>query len=137
MTVLTHFEIHCGRDISEALYRLDSEFFVPVRKYREDHIFDEDKSVKWNREEVVRQNQEQKVLREQASLMRQESNEYFYEELYRYIMEEAIYDYRFTKAQAEVIWNETCKHHEQEPWNWVDTMAETAASFYAVSEVKK
>ena len=129
MKVIKCFEIHCDSDISRALKILDDEFYVPVKKYREDHIFDEEKSVRWNREEVARQNQAQVDLQKQARTMREESNNYFFTELYRYICQEAIYDYTFTEAEAEQIWRATCKHHDQEPWNWVDDMAESMRDF--------
>lgn len=129
MEIIKHFEIHCGRDIDQALRRLDSEFYVPVKRYREGHIFDEDKSVRWNREEVERQNQAQKDLQREAVRLREESNNYFFTELYRYICEESVYDCRFTEAEAEQIWRATVKHHDQEPWNWVDDMAESMRDF--------
>lgn len=129
MKVIKCFEIHCGSDISRALKILDDEFYVPVKKYREDHIFDEEKSVRWNREEVARQNQAQVDLQKQARAMREESNNYFFTELYRYICQEAVYDYTFTESEAEQIWRATCKHHDQEPWNWVDDMAESMRDF--------
>ena len=135
MEVIKQFEIHCGRDISEALRKLDDEFYVPVRKYREDHVFDEDKSVKWNREEVIRKNQEQIELQRLAIELRAESTDYFMEELYRYIMDETVYGYKFSKSEAEVIWSQTLKHHDSEPWNWVDDMAETAQTLFATKEV--
>ena len=129
MEVIKHFEIHCGKDISDAIYRLDKEFYVPVKRYREDHIFDEDKSVRWNREEVARQNQAQKDLQREAVHLREESNNYFLTELYRYICHEAVFNFDFSPAEAEQIWRATLKHHDQEPWNWVDDMAESMRDF--------
>lgn len=125
MKIINCFEIHCGADINKALQTLDHEFYVPVCRYREDHIFDEEQSVRWNREEVERQNQAQIELHKKALALRAESTTYFLAELYRYICSESVYDFTFTKAEAEVIWAETQKHHDQEPWNWVDDMAES------------
>ena len=100
-----------------------------MKRYREDHVFDEDKSVRWNREEVERQNQAQFELQKQARALREESNNHFLTELYRYICQESVYDFTFTAAEAEQIWRATVKHHDQEPWNWVDDMAESMRDF--------
>ena len=43
------------------------------------------------------------------------------------------YEALFTGISA-VIWAQTQKHHDQEPWNWVDDMAESAGEFYKVYE---
>ena len=129
MEVIKHFNIHCGKDICDEIRRMDNEFYVPVKRYREDHVFDEDRSVRWNREEVERQNQAQIDLQKKARDLSEESNNYFLTELYRYICHEAVYDYTFTEAEAEQIWRATCKHHDQEPWNWVDDMAESMRDF--------
>lgn len=134
MKVIDDFDIHCGRDIEQAIYKLDTEFYVPVKVYREDHIFDEDKSVRWNREEVVRKNQEQKDLRAIAAELRAESSQHFLKELYRYIMNEAVYGHYFTEAEASVIWKEAERHHDSEPWNWVDDMAESMLAFRSVED---
>lgn len=134
MEVITDFKITCGKDISDALYRLDREFYVPVKRYREDHVFDADKSVRWNREEVDRQNQAQIDLQKKARSLREESTNYFLTELYRYICQEAVFDYTFTEAEAEQIWQATCKHHDQGPWNWVDDMAESMRDFIIARE---
>lgn len=129
MEVITNFEIHCGSDIAKAIRRLDNEFYVPIKRYREDHIFDEDKSVRWNREEVERQNQAQKDLIREAVRLREESNNYFLTELYSYICRESVFGFTFTEAEAEQIWRATIKHHDQEPWHWVDDMAESMRDF--------
>lgn len=53
------FHINYPEDIYNALMEIDNAFEThPKPHYREDYIFDEEKSVRWNREEVQRQNQQ-------------------------------------------------------------------------------
>lgn len=136
MEVIKHFNIHCGKDIYDEICHLDEVFYVPVKRYREDHVFDEDKSVRWNREEVEHQNQAQIDLQKKARELREESNNYFLTELYRYICHEAT-NYTFTEAEAEQIWRATIKHHDQEPWNWVDDMADSFRDFIIAREKER
>ena len=137
MQVLNDFNITCGRDISEAIYRIDNEFYVPVKRLKEDHVFDENKSVKWNREEVVRQNEFQRGLQQQARDMAAKSHNNLSEAIYKYIMEELSFGCNFTHEEAEAIWAQTIKHHDSEPWNWLDDMAETAYEFFHARGVDK
>ena len=137
MEVITDFKITCGRDMGEAIYRVDKEFYVPVKRFKDDHVFDEDKSVKWNREEVIRQNDAQIELQRQARDMAAESHKNLSEAIYRYIMEDLSFGCAFTRHEAEVIWAQTVKHHDSEPWNWLDDMAETAYEFFHARGVDK
>ena len=36
----------------------ENDWNYPVKEFSDDHIFDEDKSVKWNRDELIKQTQE-------------------------------------------------------------------------------
>ena len=136
MEVITKFEIHCGYDIELALKQLDQAFYVaPQAKFASDHVFDENKSVKWNREEAIRHNQENKTAFLSAREMKAKSQDYLEEEIYRYIMDESAYGIHFTRAEAQVIWQCTKNHHSSDPWNWVDEMVETIRDFIAVREV--
>jgi hypothetical protein len=134
---IKHFEIHCGRDIETAIKCLDHEFYIRAVKYREEHIFDEDQSVRWNREEVARRNAEMKDLVSKVQAAKEESYECLYTEIYRYIMEESVYDVSFTEAEARVIWQHVNKHHDANPWDWIDEMAETMRDFIAAHEVRQ
>ena len=82
MEVIPNFDIHCGEDIHAAICRVDHDFYVPVKRYRDDHVFDEDKSVKWNREEVARQNEKQIELQRQARDMCAQSHANLNEAIY-------------------------------------------------------
>lgn len=137
MEAITNFEIHCGSDIEQAIRQIDKTFYVANhKKFSDTHVFDEDKSVKWNREEVERRNQaihdEWKATMEAKG----ESYQHLHEEIYRYIMEEAVFGRRFTYNEAKAIWQQTCNHHDQYPWDWVDEMADTMHEFIIARECK-
>ena len=132
MEVITNFDIHCGEDIRAAILRVDHDFYVPVKRYRDDHVFDEDKSVKWNREEVARQNEKQIELQRQAR-----SHANLSEAIYEYIMNEAIYGHYFSRAEAAFIWAHCCRHHESNPWDWIDEMADTIHEYRLIMENEK
>ena len=130
MEVLSNFTITCGRDIVEAFDKIDHTFYVAhLKKFKPDHVFDEDKSVKWNRDEVVRRNQDLADAYLLAREYKAKSLDFLDEAIYKYIMEESVYDTKFTRQEAELIWKNAKKHHEAEPWNWIDEMAETIRDF--------
>ena len=137
MEVITNFDIHCGEDIHAAILRVDHDFYVPVKRYRDDHVFDEDKSVKWNREEVARQNEKQIELQRQARDMCAQSHENLNEAIYKYIMNEAVYGHYFSRAEAAFIWSHCCRHHVSNPWDWIDEMADTIHEYELIMENEK
>ena len=137
MEVITKFDIHCGSDIEQAIRHIDSTFYVAhQRKFSETHVFDEDKSVKWNREEVARRNQAMHDEWKAAMEAKGESYQYLYEAIYKYIMDEAVFGRRFTYNEAKAIWQQTHNHHDQNPWDWVDEMADTMHEFIIARENK-
>lgn len=70
-------------------------------KYAENHIFDENMSVKWNREEVARRNQAYKDALTEYNKGKQEAYEKFREDLIQAIMN----DTGFSYGKAEMIYS--------------------------------
>lgn len=137
MEAITKFEIHCGSDINQAMMLINKTFQTGHHiKFASDHIFDEDRSVKWNREEVNKQNQIIQEKRELTLAAKNKSYANLDEEIYKYIMEESVYNRRFTYNEAKVIWQQTIIHHDSNPWDWVDEMAETMHEFIIAQETK-
>ena len=138
MEVITKFEINCGDDIRTALRFLDNEFYIARQKsYSPSHVFDENMSVKWNREEAARRNQEAVDAYRKARELKAESYTYLEEAIYTYIMNDSIYDRHFTRKEAEVIWQQTKNHHSDNPWDWVDEMADAMHEFIIARESKE
>lgn len=90
--------------------------------YRENHVFDEDKSVKWNREELVRKQEEQKKSRKDyqlhvSELMEQMENDY---------IEAIMYETSLNKQQAGYVFshvrNEKDSHNSV--YHGIETMVE-------------
>ena len=137
MEAIINFEIHCGSDIEQAIRQIDKTFYVANhKKFQIGHVFDEEKSVKWNREEVERRNQA--IHDEWIAAMAAKSVSYnnLYEAIYRYIMDEAVFGRHFTYNEAKAIWQQTHNHHDQNPWDWVDEMADTMHEFIIARECK-
>ena len=138
MEAITKFEIHCSDDIDLAIRQIDKTFYVARHtKFPVDHVFDEDKSVKWNREEVDRRNQVIHDEWKSAMEAKNESYQNLDEAIYKYIMEESVYGRRFTYNEAKAIWQHTLNHHDSEPWSWVDEMADTMHEFIIARESKE
>lgn len=140
MEALKDFNIHCSYDIERAMTRIDREcYYKGPNGYRADYIFDEEQSVRWNKEEVVRRNQAIDEDKKKCLKIKQESHQNLLEEIYRYLIEECTFflpnsTYHFTRNEAIAIWTETVKHHDEEPWNWVNDMAESAYHFITANK---
>jgi anaerobic ribonucleoside-triphosphate reductase len=64
-------------------------------------VFDEDKSVKWNREEVIRVNNEYKAEEDRLREIRNQSIDDARYKIYKHIAQET----NLSIAQASVFWN--------------------------------
>ena len=72
-----------------------------LERYAENHIFDENMSVKWNREEAARRNQAYKDALNAYYAIQNEKDKKFQEDLILAIMN----DTNFPRAKAEMIFN--------------------------------
>lgn len=93
-------------------YEIQNEFDImqrmscvpkDIRKVPSNHIFDEEKSVKWNREQVDRNNTA--YIKEVARLntLRNKERDRIYEEIYTAIRQEV--GHNLSRKKAIVIWN--------------------------------
>lgn len=84
-----------GKDWEEGKYEADRPI---MKKVSSDHVFDEDMSVKWNREEVLKHNTAVENEKENYKQKCSELNKKRYEETITAIMKEG-----FNRKQAELI----------------------------------
>ena len=56
---------------------------------------------------------------------------------FKYIMNEAVYGHYFSRAEAAFIWAHCCRHHESNPWDWIDEMADTIHEYKLIMENEK
>lgn len=133
--IMTDFTITSGSDIMHALRDIDRKFYVATcKKYSSDHIFDENQTVKWNREEAARRNKE--ILEDftRTREMKFESLKNLDRAIINYIMKDSIWECDFTEAEANAILQAAKEHHSDEWWNWLDEMASTAFALYWARE---
>jgi hypothetical protein len=117
----SYFDIQCAHDIYECFEMIYKVFRVPnTTKYRADHVFDEEKSVRWNREEVERQNQAIDDERKAAYAARNAAIKELDEAVVKYITETT----HLNKKLAEKVLYAVQRDHEDNWWNYVDDLAD-------------
>ena len=88
------------KNLRENKYKPEFLPVPPIRRYPDDHVFDETKSVVWHREEVIRRNEEYV----QAKKLNRE-REHNMDILFSSDLREALKtDYGFSSAQVEFIY---------------------------------
>lgn len=123
--VLTKFELSCGKDIEVARKTIYSVNPAPDRKkFPENHVFDADKSVRWNREEVARRNSEieDRVAQYRRDLLHSEQN------LYNSVLDYIVDYFRggdigvsnFDRGAAEAIWSRVQSTHDDNAHLYLD-----------------
>lgn len=116
------FQIIEGRDIYGCMKLIREENPIPVfqKMYLTTHVFDENKSVKWNREEVDRQNQQIQDNITRARNVRNESEKNLDRAVINYVMGESGYGVEITENLALNIINFAKEVHEDTWWEWLD-----------------
>ena len=104
------------KDISAALDRIRREIPIPRNlRYEPNHIFDVDKTVRWNQEEVSRKNLETAQLIRDAYTVRAESEQNLEKAIIKYIAKSMRSNISDDIAKA-IIEYAKCMHED----NWYD-----------------
>ena len=74
-----------------------------TKRIKEGTVLDEDKSVRWNREEVERLNKEYDAVVAELNTKRNKARDMLYEHIYEYIIDEV--GHNCTKKKATAIWD--------------------------------
>ena len=115
------YKIECSRDIYECHEEIYKHYKIPNRtKYKETHVFDEEKSVRWNREEVERQNQLIKDEINAAYAARNEARQRLDRAVIKYITETT----HLNEKLAEKVLYTVQRDHEDDWWNYIDALAD-------------
>ena len=94
-------------------------------RYAENHVFNENKSVKWNREEAARRNQAYKDALNAYYAIQNENDKKFHEDLVLAIMN----DTNFPMAKAEMIFSKAYDMGHSEGYYEVISYAMEIADF--------
>lgn len=91
-------------EIQEDFDRMQRMSCVPVdiKKVPENYVFDEDQSVKWNKEQVKINNQKYKEEVARLNTLKNKARDSVYEDIYKHIQREVGQDLSRDKASA--IW---------------------------------
>jgi hypothetical protein len=124
-----HFEINSGYEITLAIDRIHKEVVIPFEhKFKDGHVFDENKSVKWNREEVVRQN----ALIDQRRKDAYEHRNRLYTELHNAAIHYVMCDLdasgkKISDEDANKIISYAKKEHDNEWGSYLDSLLDFLA----------
>lgn len=114
------FKIEMQEDIHECYLEIYNKYKIPRRiQYLESHVFDEEKSVRWNREEVVRQNQLIDDAVATAVAERAAALDRLDEAVVKYIMGDTSLNEKLARKVLEAAKND----HYDNWWDYIDDLA--------------
>ena len=114
------FKIEMQSDIHECYLEIYNKYKIPRRtQYSENHVFDDEKSVRWNREEVARQNQLIKDEVAIAIMQRADALNRLDEAVVKYIMGDTNLNEKIAKKVIEAAKTD----HEDNWWDYIDDIA--------------
>lgn len=134
MEPITDFYIMCYHDAYEALVDIDKKIKIPHQVPKSiTYVFDEEKSVRWNREQVDLFNREVAETRREAVECRAQSLRNLDKALVNYMIEyeaksttpRVIVEYIVRKAQVD---------HEDDWWNYLSDYLDFAEEILKISK---
>lgn len=100
---------------------------------KENHVIDENQSVKWNREECQRRNQQKRESIQDIRKQLQDLTNHFHQQVYQYIQEE----YDFNKDQAVAIYNYAYEEsHSYGFYDVINTVHKIASFLQEFAKIK-
>jgi hypothetical protein len=134
MNPITEFCIACYHDIYNELVDIDKQIPVPSAAPKSiTHVFDEEKSVRWNREQV-------EIFNKQASEARREAVECRAQS--RRNLDKAVVDYMVEyeagsgtpRAVVEKVVARAQQDHDDDWWNYLSDYLEFAEDILSIKE---
>lgn len=103
--------------------------YPKIKKYPTDHVFDENKSVKWNREQVEIENAKQQELLKMYGEEKRRLNNKLHDDVINTLTE----DYGLTKDVAKIVESYVSLEHQDDYFYYLDEMANFANDILANS----
>lgn len=126
MEPITDFYIMCYNDIYQELVDIEKKITVPSTAPKSiTHVFDEEKSVRWNREQVDIYNKQNSELRKEAVDMRRQSYENLDKAVIDYMEEFEALDSTPREVIAKVVARAQFDH-DDDWWNYLSDYLEFA-----------
>lgn len=126
MKPITDFHIVCYHDISEEVLDIYKRIPVPNQAPKSiTYVFDEEKSVRWNREQVEAYNLKASELRREAVELRAQSLRNLNQAVIEYMLEYEALD-TTPKTVVECVLARAQKDHDDDWWNYLSDYLEFA-----------
>ena len=124
-------KITCGDDIYEERRHIEKHFntYHSIRKDKkpENYIWDEDKTVRQNKELTTQYNAEIDAEIERCQNAYNSMLNLLNKNIYEYIIDNC--NVKCSEKQAEIIWNYCETQHEDDPHNYIDDVIELFEKF--------
>ena len=119
-----------GRDILDYIKKIEEEYpRTTCKLIAPGHVFDDEQSVRWNREERERQNAAIIEEHRQRDEARKEANRLLEEAIIEYVMNYPL-GFKFCRKAAERIIQEAREQRDGCWYEWLDDFIDFAADVY-------
>lgn len=132
MNPITNFYIMCYNDISGEIRDIEKKIPIPsLAPKPANYVFDEDQTVRWNREQVDIYNQKNSELRREAVELRAQSYRNLDKAVVDYMMQYEALD-TTPRSVVEKVVARTQQDHDDDWWNYLSEYLEFAEDILSV-----